>query len=89
MATSPQSPEPESKTSTPATDRPTPFTQPMTLSERMVSPERAARLNEKYELMRSRNWITDRMIEQTQHHLHCSREQALERLLGETVAVGD
>ena len=51
----------------------------------MVAPERSAKsqaLADKYELMRSRNWITDRMVEQTQHHLHCSREEALEKLIG-------
>lgn len=61
------------------------FTKELPLSVRMVAPETSAKsqaLNDKYELMRSRNWITDRMVEQTQHHLHCSREEALEKLIG-------
>ena len=61
------------------------FTKELPLSARMVAPETSAKsqaLNDKYELMRSRNWITDRMVEQTQHHLHCSREEALEKLIG-------
>ena len=61
------------------------FTKDLPLSARMVAPERSAKsqaLADKYELMRSRNWITDRMVEQTQHHLHCSREEALEKLIG-------
>lgn len=77
-------PEPEQVAAT-SSSHSSGFTKPMTLAERMVSPDRAARLNEKYEVMRSRNWITERMIEQTQHHLHITREEALERLLGETV----
>ena len=42
-----------------------------------LSPEEQA----KFEAMRARNWITDRMVEQYQKHWHCSREAALERLL--------
>ena len=38
-------------------------------------------LEEKFEAMRARNWITDRMVQQYQQHWHCSREVALERLL--------
>ncbi|HVX87216.1 MAG TPA: hypothetical protein VH253_20700 [Phycisphaerae bacterium] len=38
-------------------------------------------LEARFEAMRARNWITDRMVEQYQKHWHCSREQALERLL--------
>ncbi len=38
-------------------------------------------LEEKFEAMRARNWITDRMVQQYQKHWHCSREVALERLL--------
>jgi len=38
-------------------------------------------LEEKFEAMRARNWITDRMVAQYQKHWHCSREVALERLL--------
>ncbi len=63
----------------------TSFTKELPLSARMVAPQTSAKsqaLNEKFELMRSRNWITDRMVEQTQHHLHCTREEALERLIG-------
>ena len=42
---------------------------------------KAAELEAQFEAMRSRNWITDRMVEQYQKHWHCSREVALERLL--------
>jgi hypothetical protein len=38
-------------------------------------------LEARFEAMRARNWITDRMVEQYQKHWHCNREQALERLL--------
>ena len=38
-------------------------------------------LEQKFEAMRARNWITDRMVQQYQKHWHCSRETALERLL--------
>jgi hypothetical protein len=38
-------------------------------------------LERKFEAMRARNWITERMVEQYQKHWHCSRESALERLL--------
>ena len=41
-------------------------------------------LEEKLEAMRSRNWITERMIEQSQKHWRCSREEAIERLLAQT-----
>ena len=41
-------------------------------------------LEEKLEAARSRNWITERMIEQSQKHWHCSREEAIERLLAQT-----
>ena len=43
-------------------------------------------LEEQFEAARSRNWITDRMVEQYQKHWHCSREAALERLLAKTGA---
>jgi hypothetical protein len=46
----------------------------------------SSELEEKFEAMRSRNWITDRMVEQYQKHWHCSREQALERLLAKAGA---
>ena len=41
-------------------------------------------LEQKFEAMRARNWITDRMVQQYQKHWHCSREVALERLLAKT-----
>jgi len=41
-------------------------------------------LEEKLEVMRARNWVTERMIEQSQKHWHCSREEALERLIEQT-----
>jgi hypothetical protein len=41
-------------------------------------------LEQKFEAMRARNWITERMVEQYQKHWHCSRESALERLLAKT-----
>ena len=72
-------------TQNPVENASTSFTKDLPLSARMVAPETSAKaqaLNDKFELMRSRNWITDRMVEQTQHHLHCSREEALERLIG-------
>jgi transposase len=43
-------------------------------------------LEQKFEAMRSRNWVTDRMVEQYQKHWHCSREAALERLLAKAGA---
>ena len=43
-------------------------------------------LEAKFEAMRSRNWITERMVEQYQKHWHCTREQALERLLAKSGA---
>ena len=44
----------------------------------------AADLEQKFEAMRARNWITDRMVQQYQKHWHCSREVALERLLSKS-----
>jgi len=41
-------------------------------------------LEQQFEAMRARNWITDRMVQQYQKHWHCSREAALERLLSKT-----
>ena len=41
-------------------------------------------LEQKFEAMRARNWITDRMVAQYQKHWHCSREAALERLLSKS-----
>jgi hypothetical protein len=38
-------------------------------------------LEQKFEAMRARNWITQRMVEQYMKHWHCTREAALERLL--------
>jgi len=63
------------------------FTKELPLSARMAAPEsnKLQELNDKFELMRSRNWITDRMVEQTQHHCHCTREEALEKLIGAAV----
>ena len=43
-------------------------------------------LEEKFEAMRARNWITERMVQQYQKHWHCSREAALERLLAKVGA---
>ena len=43
-------------------------------------------LERKFEAMRSRNWVTERMVEQYQKHWHCSREAALERLLAKAGA---
>ena len=41
-------------------------------------------LEQKFEAMRARNWITDAMVGQYQKIWHCSRETALERLLEKT-----
>ena len=41
-------------------------------------------LERKFEAMRARNWITDKMVQQYQKHWHCSREVALERLMAKT-----
>jgi hypothetical protein len=38
-------------------------------------------LEQQFEAMRARNWITDGMVQQYQKHWHCAREVALERLL--------
>ena len=48
-----------------------------------ATPGEASRadLEQKFEAMRARNWITDKMVLQYQRHWHCSREVALERLL--------
>ncbi len=46
-----------------------------------IDPAKAAELEAQFEAMRSRNWVTDRMVEQYQKHWHCSRPIALERLL--------
>jgi hypothetical protein len=43
-------------------------------------------LEEKFEAMRVRNWITERMVEQYQKHWQCSREAALERLMAKAGA---
>lgn len=40
-----------------------------------------AELERRFEAMRSRNWITDKMVQQYQKHWHCTREAALERLM--------
>jgi hypothetical protein len=44
----------------------------------------SAELEARFEAMRSRNWITERMVQQYQNHWHCTREEALERLLAKT-----
>jgi hypothetical protein len=51
-----------------------------------IDPAAARRraLEQKFEAMRDRNWITDRMVQQYQKHWNCSREAALERLLSKT-----
>ncbi len=51
-----------------------------------AAPDQPARpdLEQQFEAMRARNWITDRMVQQYQKHWHCSREAALERLLSQT-----
>ena len=41
-------------------------------------------LEERFEAMRARNWITDKMVQQYQKHWHCSRDVALDRLLAKT-----
>jgi hypothetical protein len=45
---------------------------------------RRAALEEKFEAMRARNWITERMVAQYQKHWNCTREAALERLLSKS-----
>ena len=54
-----------------------------------VEPTTAAKkadLEQRFESMRARNWITDRMVQQYQRHWHCTREVALERLMAKTSA---
>ncbi len=41
-------------------------------------------LEQQFEAMRARNWITERMVQQYQKHWHCTREVALERLLSDS-----
>lgn len=57
----------------------TPATKPIQWAG--VSAEVSAELEARFEAMRRSNWVTDRMVEQYQKHWHCTREQALERLL--------
>ena len=38
-------------------------------------------LQAQFEVAKSRNWINDRLIAQSQRHWHCTRDQAIERLL--------
>jgi hypothetical protein len=38
-------------------------------------------LEQRFEAMKARNWMTERMVEQYMKHWHCTREAALERLL--------
>jgi len=45
-----------------------------------VSPE----LEQKFEAMRARNWVTDKMVQKYQKLWHCSRGVALERLINKT-----
>lgn len=40
-------------------------------------------LQEQLEAAKARNWINDRMIAQCQKHWHCTREEAIERLLAQ------
>jgi hypothetical protein len=40
-------------------------------------------LEEQFEAAKARNWISERMISQSQRHWHCTREQAIERLLAQ------
>ena len=40
-------------------------------------------LQEQYETAKARNWISERMISQSQRHWNCTREQAIERLLAQ------
>ena len=49
-----------------------------------VNDAKKADLEQRFESMRARNWITDRMVQQYQRHWHCTRETALERLLAKT-----
>ena len=41
-------------------------------------------LEQKFEAIRARNWMTEKMVAQYQKHWHCTRETALERLLAKT-----
>jgi hypothetical protein len=43
-------------------------------------------LEQQFEAMRARNWMTEKMVQQYQKHWHCSREVALERLLAKSGA---
>ena len=45
---------------------------------------RKAALEQKFESMRARNWITERMVSQYQKHWNCTREAALERFLSKS-----
>ena len=49
-------------------------------------PSNVAELEQKFEMMRARNWVTDRMVQQYMKHWHCTREAALERLLAKVGA---
>ena len=73
-----------------AVKSPTSTSKPTTAETRIhwaspVEPVRAD-LEQQFEAMRARNWITDRMVQQYQKHWHCSREVALERLLSKAGA---
>jgi hypothetical protein len=41
-------------------------------------------LEQRFEAMRARNWMTERMVQQYQKHWNCGREAALERLLAKS-----
>lgn len=41
-------------------------------------------MEQQVDALRSRNWITEELIGFSQKHWHCSREEALERLLSQT-----
>jgi hypothetical protein len=67
---------------------PTPVVVRKTEAEVKPDPAQARRaaLEQKFEAMRARNWITERMVDQYQKHWQCTREAALERLLSKSGA---
>jgi len=78
--------------STPATSAvtPNPTQSQPTIAETRIhwaQPTGTARpeLEQQFQAMRARNWITDSMVQQYQKHWHCSREVALERLLAKSL----
>ena len=46
-------------------------------------PAEPINLDEQYEAAKARNWISERLITQSQRHWHCTREAAIERLLAQ------